>query len=370
MKDQLINKLEKQNGKRYEKSFQHYHSIDGLRTISCLSIIAMHIKANTQYEISGFLYGPFINSLTWMLYLFMMISGFGMCAGYLSKFQDNTINLENFYKRRYTKILPYFGFLISIALVLEPSITNIYEASIELLLLHGLLPNNAMNVLGVCWTLGIIFLFYLLFPAFTVLMKTKKRAWYGFGISLWLNFICQNYFFGETYVTKSFVSCHSFIYCIPLFIGGGIIYLYRQEIRDICEKFRWIVFIICVIVTGLYFVWLNKIENIEQNTEVDIKFYIFLIIFMCWLSYAVGIDSRFLGCKIMRYLSSISMEMYLAQMIIFRLVEKFQLLYVLGTGWAAYILTFTLTIFGLIIFIEYYKIIIKNFWQKKKVKVL
>lgn len=31
----------------------HYDSIDGLRALSCLGIILMHIQANTEYQLSG-----------------------------------------------------------------------------------------------------------------------------------------------------------------------------------------------------------------------------------------------------------------------------------------------------------------------------
>ena len=87
-----------------------------------------------------------------------------MCVGYLSKFQSGAVDLEAFYKKRYVKILPFFGLLLVIALVMEHSISTVYEISIEILLLHGLLPSNAVSVIGVCWTLGVIFLFYFLFP--------------------------------------------------------------------------------------------------------------------------------------------------------------------------------------------------------------
>ena len=184
----------------------------------------MHIRVNTNYTIgmavgtgvnelavtteavtmgvSNFLYNHFIPAFTWLVYLFLMISGFGMCAGYLRKFQgifqngsqgreqnDDGVDLETFYFKRYAKILPFFGFLLIIALLIEPSLTNFYEATMEVTLLYGLLPNNTMNVLGVCWTLGVIFLFYLMFPAVTVLMKSRKRAWMALAISLWINFI-------------------------------------------------------------------------------------------------------------------------------------------------------------------------------------
>lgn len=337
-----------------EKIQNYYNSIDGLRTISCLAIIAMHIKANTNYIIPGFLYGEFIDSLTWLVYLFMMISAFGMCAGYLKRFLANQIDLEAFYKKRYVKILPYFSFLILIALIIEPSVENFYEGSIEILLIYGLLPNNSMNVLGVCWTVGVIFLFYLLFPAFTLLMKSKKRAWTSFAASLWVNFLCENYFFGEKFVIQQFTPRHSFLYCTPLFISGGIIYLYRDEIGKIGKKSRWLLLSVCICITILYF-------TLPLKSELRTNFYLLLILYMFWLIYAVGVNSKFLGCKVMKYISSISMEMYLTQMVIFRLVEKCGLLYIFGNGWVGYITAFIMIITGLIIFIEGYK------WLKKTI---
>lgn len=88
---------------------KHYNSIDGLRALACLGIILMHIEANTEYRLNGsFLFDRCIPSLTWLVYLFFIISGFGMCAGYLEKFWKGTIDLETFYKKRYRKILPFF----------------------------------------------------------------------------------------------------------------------------------------------------------------------------------------------------------------------------------------------------------------------
>lgn len=227
----------------------------------------MHIRANTNYEIEGFIYDSFIDSLTWLVYLFLMISGFGMCAGYLDMFQqngksqtENVINQEAFYKKRYAKILPFFGFLLIIALLFEPSVTNFYEASLEITLLYGLLPNNNMNVLGVCWTLGVIFLFYRLFPPFTVLMKNKKRALASLAVSLWINYICRAYFFGEMFVTESFTPRHSFIYCMPLFICGGIVYLYRDVIKNICDKFRWGMLALRIIASALFYMLPDEIS--------------------------------------------------------------------------------------------------------------
>lgn len=86
---------------------ERYDNIDCLRTLSCFGIIAMHIKANTNYEIGGILYNKVIPSWTMLVFLFLMISSFGMCCGYFKRFKEQTIDIEKFYQRRYSKILPF-----------------------------------------------------------------------------------------------------------------------------------------------------------------------------------------------------------------------------------------------------------------------
>lgn len=52
-------------GGSYLAQPNHYNSIDGLRALSCLGIIMMHIQANTDYNLAGtFVFDKFIPSLT------------------------------------------------------------------------------------------------------------------------------------------------------------------------------------------------------------------------------------------------------------------------------------------------------------------
>ena len=146
-----------------------------------------------------------------------------------------------------------------------------------------------------------------------------------------------------------------------MFIGGGLVYLYREEIKTICEKYRGIFLVGCMAASIFWY----KIPEDSKSL-----FYIGTLMLYClWLSYAIGSNSKFLSSKPMKFLSSISMEMYLAQMIIFRIVEKMHLLYVLGdkgiSGWISFLLAFVLTGLGLICFIECYKLILR-FLKKGK----
>ena len=57
----------------------------------------------------------------------------------------------------------------------------------------------------------------------------------------------------------------------------------------------------------------------------------------------------------MKYFGGISMEMYLAQMVIFRAIEKLNLLHITGCSWADFIIAVVLELLGLVLFIETYR---------------
>lgn len=222
---------------------KHYDAIDGLRTIACIGIVMMHIQANNAYIISGFIYNDLIASFTNFVFLFMVISAFGMCCGYLEKVVNNQISLETFYFKRYSKILPFFAFLVLIDIVISPSRAALIEGFADVTLLFGLFPNN-ISVIGVGWFLGLIFAFYLIFPFYCVLVKTRKRAWAAFVISLLLNYVGGFYFdLGRTNI----------IYCLCYLIAGGLIYLYRKELEQSSNRYRWGSLGIIIVTVVLYF---------------------------------------------------------------------------------------------------------------------
>lgn len=145
-----------QTARTMQTKRSHYDAIDGLRTIACIGIVMMHIKENNTYEISGFLYNSIIASFTNFVFLFMVISAFGMCCGYFEKMLNNQISLESFYVKRYRKILPFFALLVLLDVVISPSKKALIEGIADITLLFGLFPNN-ISVIGVGWFLGLIF---------------------------------------------------------------------------------------------------------------------------------------------------------------------------------------------------------------------
>ena len=240
---------------------EHYGAIDGLRAIGCIGIVLMHIATNNSYSISGFIYDTMIPSFTNFVFLFMTVSAFGMCCGYYVRIINNKISFNDFYGKRFKKILPFFGLLVLLDIVITPSIDALYEAFADITLLFGFL-GKSISVIGVGWFLGLIFVFYICFPFFCVLLQSKRRAWMAFAISLIYNFVCTVYFD---------VGRSNILYSGCYFLAGGLIYLYRHELMKLN---RWIGFGAAAVSVVLYYI-------LGGNTAGC------LLISVCWLFYAI-----------------------------------------------------------------------------------
>lgn len=158
---------------------ERYDNLDGLRSYAAIGIVMMHVLANSKYVVHGFLFSRMIPSFTDFTFLFMVISAFSMCCGYYEKFKDGKIDIEHFYKRRYQRLWPFFAILCTIALVVSISVKSFFEWFADLTLMFGLIPNNNIEIIGVGWFIGLVFVFYMMFPFFIFAIGNKKRAWFS-----------------------------------------------------------------------------------------------------------------------------------------------------------------------------------------------
>ncbi len=330
---------------------KRYMNLDGLRVVSCLCIIAMHIRANGDYAISGVLYDDIIGMWVHLVALFLMISGFGMFCGYYDKIRNGEIDFNTFYMKRYAKILPFFATLIVIDLIWFHNLDHLMQGLMEATLVFGLLPNNRPDVIGVSWTLGVIFLFYMLFPFVVFLCWNRKRAVLAFLGAIVISLLFSSFYCSPKYVAQGFTPRHNILYCAPWFIGGGLVYLYREEITGFIRRYRWLV-LFCII--GLDVLW-HIIP--DAHAGIDLSMVKNMLLYLPMLMYAVSVDSVVLGNRVTHALSGISMEMYLAQMMVFRAVEKAGGLYLFGRGWVSFWVAFVLVVAGLMAFIGIWKLL-------------
>lgn len=324
---------------------RRYGAIDGLRMIAAFGIAMMHIRANSNYEITGFIYNTIIPSFTNFVFLFMTVSAFGMCCGYYDKILKGRVDFTEFYGKRFKKILPFFGALVLLDIIMSPSVASLYEGFADLTLLFGFLQ-KPISVIGVGWFLGLVFVFYLIFPFFCVLIENKRRAWIAFAVSLMYNFVCANYFE---------VGRSNILYSACFFLAGGLIYLYREEIMKLNQ---WVALGIVGGAVVLYYL-------IGGNAMMC------LLVSGTLILYTVIKSGGVLENRVTKFFSGISMEIYLSHMVILRVVEKLKLNRILGNGWLQYIVTSVLVITGATVFaVVMQKIISKTMEKMNKRKLI
>ncbi len=209
----------------------------------------------------------------------------------------------------------------------------------NLTLCQELLPNANIQVIGVSWTLGVIFVFYLLFPFFCYLLSRKKRAWLTFTAALIFHVLCIIYFFDANHMLGNFSARTSFIYCAVYFVTGGLVYLYRDKLSEIAGKYRFVLFFVCIMLAVLYFVAGASIVTI-------------LPLSTALLIYAIGRSNRkgILCNPVTKFISGISFEVYLCHMAVYCVLEKYGFIHLFENDFISYCLSAAGTIGGAILF--------------------
>lgn len=308
---------------------KHYDGINGLRAFSAIGIVLMHVFANGSYGLDGFVFSSVVPSFTNLVFLFMVISGFALCCGYYHKIINNQIAIGAFYSKRFAKIWPFFALLCAMDLIISPSKAAVAEAFANLTLMFGLLPDPNLSVIGVGWFLGLVFVFYLAFPFICYLLSDKRRAWFSFGVALVFNLLCTYYFD---------VGRVNLLYSAVFFLAGGLIFLYREALTALAQKFRWLLLVLCIAATVCYYILGASVLTM-------------LALSCLLLIYAMGITGKgLLNNPVTRFLSDISLEIYLSHMVIFRVLEKLKLLKLFGDGLLSYLFASVATVAGAVVF--------------------
>ena len=286
---------------------RHYNDLDRFRAIAAIAIVVMHVHVRGEYVHTSTWLSTAVEPLGTFVTLFFIISGFGMCCGYYDRVKNGSMDIERFYSRRIAKILPFFALLVCIDVVAEGFSPNaLWEAFADVTLMFNLLPDLNIQVIGVGWALGVIFLFYFLFPFFVFLMSTKRRAWGTFVASVVLSLSCVFHFFK----TNGNIDDRRFMNSV----GAGLVLL------------------VAVAVLPLLYVdvpaWAS---NVKQ-----------LVLWIPWMVFAIAKDHKVFSNPLTKFLSGISMEIYLSHLFIFQVIRICGLAYVSSDGTVSYVVALAL----------------------------
>lgn len=320
---------------------QRYNSFDGLRGFAAVGILLMHYLSNMPPQIgqalgaSGpLLYGQVIPFLTALVYMFFILSAFSLCCGYLGKFPVRCVRIgdasvpvsefdaERFYSRRYARIWPFFALLVCLDFAMAPSTGTLCEAFADLTLAFNLLPNSDISVIGVGWFLGLMFLFYMVFPWFAFLLQNRRRAWFAMAIALAFHIVLVRYFLTNRFCTPGQMASprHNFIYSFPFFLAGGLLYLHRDRLDVRSLAGRLVLLAAAVAASIVLFTPFRPAPFGESTLYTG-------IVFVLWIAYAATGGIAVCGFKLLdnpvaAFLGRYSMEIYLCHMMVFRAIGK------------------------------------------------
>lgn len=311
---------------------KRYNSIDGLKAISILMIILVHVAVNGNYNIDNYFFNVIIKHLSVFIELFFLLSAVGMCNGYYEKIKNKEISINDFYKKRYLRILPYF--LIIVILDLASSgftKKNIIEAFLDGTLFTGFLPNNHIEIAGIGWTLGVIFAFYILFPFFVFIIWNKVRAWVSLAIFLVIRIL------GEGYLSVDEKPLNgNFLTWFYIFIIGGIIFLYKDDLQRWFKNKSFILIIMFVVLfVAEVFAYNKGYKNLSEN--------LILLSFVVITIYCLVEKVPLLGNKVLVFVGGLCLQIYLFHVFIFRIIEKVKLVHLFKSEVVSFIFTFIIT---------------------------
>ena len=185
-------------------------------------------------------------------------------------------------------------------------------------------------------------------------MKDKKRAWFVMGICLILHILCVVRFEGAN-------GRKNIIYSSIFFVAGGLIYLYRDNLRKLNRIWKATIGIVAVAVLVTYYLMTSG------QFSMIILLLLFTLITIVGIS-SGGISKILFQNKTAHFLSGLSMEIYLCHMFIYRLFEKLNLIHITGNEVLNYSLIAVATIAGAVVVAFCWSILQKQiqtqFWRK------
>lgn len=197
-----------------------------------------------------------------------------------------------------------------------------------------------------------IFGFYILFPFFVFLIWNKKRAWFSLVLLTAVSYVCSVYFT----VDGAGVEANVFRW-LCFFIAGGLIYLYRGQIRGWYEKLGsplGTMIGLLLVLVALIFTQVFRVSETNGLT-VLVGTLQRLIGYSLVVIGALGVDTKIWCNPVSKFISGVSLEIYITHMLIFRVIEKMGLTTIAGENVISYIIACIGTIGGALVFATVYQ---------------
>ena len=183
---------------------------------------------------------------------------------------------------------------------------------------------------------------------FVFLLDNKKRAWFVFIVVILLHLLAATYFSRKELMVVP-VAKWNIVYSFPFFFAGGLLFLYRKSIVEIVGRTKWLGPLLFGVVTVGYYA-LPKVQLFSE-----------LFFLSTFVLFAISFSDRkgIFNNSVVKFISEISMEIYLCHMLFFRVVEKLHFENYISNDDLLFVVSFLLTFSGALVFALIWKRVVE-----------
>lgn len=226
-------------------------SLDGLRAVSILVVIVAHLSLTDQFKNKI----PYLNYYEWGdfgVHIFFVISGFLITTLLLNEeIKQGRIGLKKFYIRRFLRIFPaYYFFLLCIYFLNLKFDFDIKSFAAPLTFTTGvpIFDGEAGWTLGHTWSLAVEEQFYILYPCFLVVFRSKKVRISVLIAGVVLFPLLRVYLYHTCFPKFTY----SILYRGDCIIWGCLLGFYASKIKIVFAKYKKLInYILCFLVVNV-----------------------------------------------------------------------------------------------------------------------
>lgn len=288
-------------------------TLDGWRTIAVLLVIGYHGTPPSAPWFAVFNYGHHgVN-------IFFGISGFLICSRLLDEeARYGRISLKNFYLRRAFRIMPpallYILFINLMAALSYMTPPTTLESLASCFFFRNLLPDgSSTSYTGHYWSLAVEEHFYLIWPAFLMLIGSKRALWLtplvALGFEVWRDLDAA---YGFTHPEGMLIYQRTDRCLDGLFWGCALaLLIHRPGWRD---RLRWLT------VPPLWGAWLAALVYVWTTPlpySVPMESMLIPLVLIGTVLHPQTLIGRFLEARPMAWLGRLSYSIYIWQSALF-----------------------------------------------------
>ncbi|QOG21658.1 MULTISPECIES: acyltransferase family protein [Bradyrhizobium] len=241
--------------------FSRSHTLDFLRGLAILGVIAIHVSQSFPSNIHAIDYA-FMCGWTGVN-VFYFVSAMTMCLMWTQR-AGETSPTRKFYIRRALRIAPLFWLAIPVYLVLNgtgpsynaPNGIGPLQVILTATFLHGFWPDSVNSVVPGDWSIAAEMTFYLVFPLLITAFGSRRSLYLALALLLHLVNVCLfkpwafelfSAYYGPAHASFVWSTLHiSFLNQLPVFLIGCALFF---SLRDGFTRSDGAIFIVFVVLS-------------------------------------------------------------------------------------------------------------------------